>query len=89
MLTQFGADGEDGAEGPGGEVDVAVDVPQIGQLDPQSLVHGCEVDQRVRRDVVLIECPTGLVQPDVPLWPPHGMVRPVHGNVCKEKEEGL
>ena len=45
---------EDGAEGFDGEIHTAVDVPQIGQLNPQRLVHWCEVDESVGIDVVLI-----------------------------------
>ena len=48
---------------------------------PECFVHWCEVDDGVRVDVVLVQCPPGLVQPLVLTGPPDGVVRPVHGNV--------
>ena len=85
-LTQFRAQLPNGAEGPDGEVNIRVDVSEVGQLDPQRLVHWCEVDDGVGRDVVLVQRPARLVKPRVLLGPPHGMVGPVHCNVCKRKK---
>ena len=80
-LTQLGADLDDGPERPHREVDTAVDVPEVGKLYPQCLVHGCEVDQSICGDVVLVQGPPGLVKPNVLLWPPHGVIGPIHGNI--------
>ena len=48
---------------------------------PESLVHRCEVDDSVRIDIVLVQRPPGLVQPLVPVGPPDGVIRPVHGDI--------
>ena len=39
----------------------------------------------VRIDVVLIQGPSGLVQPLVLTWPPDSVVGPIHSNVCNNK----
>ena len=79
--TELRADRDDRVKSLCGEVHVAVDVSQVGQLDPQRLVHWREVDEGVGRDAVPVQGPPRLVQPDVLLRPPHRVVRPVHGNV--------
>ena len=86
QVTQIFAECDTGVECPDGEVHLAVDAPEIGKLDPECLVHGREFNVGIGRDIVLVQGPAGLVQPDVALRPPHGMVGPVHGNVCKREE---
>ena len=48
------AERDAGTKRPDGEVDVAVDVSQVWQLDAERLVHRGEVDDGVGRDVVLV-----------------------------------
>ena len=57
FLTQFFAEVDAGVEGLDGEVDGAVDEPQVGQLNLEGLVHGREVDDGVSCDVVLVQRP--------------------------------
>ena len=86
--SQVLAEHDAGVECPHREIHVAVDEPQVGQLDAECLVHRGEVDEGVGRDVVLVQRPPRLVQPDVLLGPPHRVVRPVHGNVWKKRGRG-
>ena len=85
-LTELVAQVYHSVEGLDGEVYAAVDVSQVRQLDPEGLVHRGEVEEGVGRHVVLVQGPTGLVQPDVLLRPPHGVVGPVHRDVWKDDE---
>ena len=52
-------------------------------------MHWREVDEGVGRDAVPVQRPPRLVQPDILLRPPHRVVRPVHGNVCKKRENNV
>jgi hypothetical protein len=61
-------------EGAEGKVDAAVDVSQVRQLDAECFVHWCKVDESVSGDVVLIQGPSRIVEPNVLLGPPHGMI---------------
>ncbi len=57
FFTQFFAEVDAGVEGLDGEVDGAVDEPQVGQLNLEGLVHGREVNDGVSCDVVLVQSP--------------------------------
>ena len=72
--TQVLAEHDAGIERPHRKVHVAVDEPQVGQLDAECLVHWGEVDEGVGCDVVLVQRPPRLVQPDILLRPPHCVV---------------
>ena len=50
-------------------------------------MHRSEVDDGIGCDVVLVQSPAGFVEPNAVLWPPHGVVRPIHGNVWKKKKK--
>lgn len=41
------------------EVDLAVNVSQVRQLNPQRLVHRCEVQRGICMDSVLVQCVFG------------------------------
>ena len=86
FLTQFSTQVDDSIECLDGEVNRAVDVSEVGELYPQCLVHGGEVDDGIGRQVVPVQGPAGLVQPNVLLRPPDGVVGPIHGYIWKCRE---
>lgn len=76
------AQGDDRVERFHAEVHAAVEEAQVGQLDAQRLVHGREVEQRVRLDAALVERRARPREPAVARRPPQGMVRPVERYIC-------
>lgn len=70
VLTELLAEVDDGVEGLDGEVDPAVEVSHVGQLDPEGLVHGREVEDRVGGHAVLVEGAPRPRQPVVAPRPP-------------------
>lgn len=71
------------------EVDATVQMAQIGQLDAQRLVHGREVEQGVGVDAALVERRAGARQPFVLLRPPQGVVGPILGILCNDREKRI
>lgn len=83
VLTELLAEIYNGVEGLDGEVDPAVEVSHVGQLNPQHLVHRREVEHRVCGHTVLVQGAPRPRQPVISRRPPQRVIRPVHGNVCK------
>lgn len=79
---------DDRIEGFDREVNATVQMPQIGQLHAQRLVHGREVQQGVGVHAALVECGAGARQPLVFLRPPQRMVGPVFGVLCAGTKMG-
>ena len=59
------------------EVNLAIDVSQIGQLDPDGFVHRCKMECSVRVDSVLVQRVFRPGEPVVASGPPERVVRPV------------
>ena len=74
ILTEFLAQGDDSVERFDGEVDPAVQVPQVGQLDPKGLMHRREVEEGIRLDTVLVQGGARSGKPSVSSGPPQGVV---------------
>jgi len=84
-LTEFLAQIDDRVERLDGKVDAAVEAPHVRQLHPQGLVHRREMQQRVRRDAVLVQGAARSGQPVIPYRPPKRVIRPVHSDVCNNE----
>lgn len=79
--TQLLAQLPHGGEGLDGEVDLGVEVAQVGQLHAHRLVHGREVQARVGLHAALVQRGARARQPAVALGPPQRVVGPVHGHL--------
>lgn len=70
-----------------GKIHPTVQISQVRQLYAQSLVHGGKVKDSVSLDPTLVQCGAGAGKPAIAGRPPESVIRPVHGDFWREKEE--
>lgn len=72
-----------GVERLDAKVHATVDEAQVGQLHPQRLVHGREVEHGVGLHAVLVERRPSPRQPAVARRPPERVIRPIQRDICQ------
>ena len=75
------AERHDGVERFDAEVDAAVEVAEIRELDAERLVHRSEVEQSIRLHSALIQRGASAGQPAVAGRPPESVIRPIQRDI--------